>query len=118
MACAVYHFVKRCAVVFGGFGKLLQEWKHNAVCGGLIICGIPFVVFQLHPFALNIVCNDAFGGFVCCCGIHGEVCRVLCGNPFALIDVKNIVIPKEGDLLDFAGFFILFVDPFPENHDL
>lgn len=38
------------------------------------------------------------------------------GDPFALGQIENRVMPQDGDVLGFACFFVLDIDPAPENH--
>ena len=66
--CTVHHFMESGAVVFGGFGELLQEGKHNVVCGGLVDGAVTFAVFDGYSFALGVFGDNRFGGFVGACG--------------------------------------------------
>ena len=38
-----------------------------------------------------------------------------CFQPFALVDVKHVVITQEGNLFLFAVIFVFLLDPFPEH---
>ena len=117
MACAVNHFMEGGSVILGSLGELCQERKHNPICGGLIKSGIPFGMFQTDALTLHICGDDAFRSFVCGCAVrHGL--RVLCRDPFALVDVENVVVFQEGNLLLFLRVFVNHRQELPENHDV
>ena len=70
-----------------------------------------------HAAALHIIGNHSFGLLVCVGGI-GKLGCMLCGQALALGEMKDAVIPQEGNLLLLAGILVLLLDPLPEDDHL
>ena len=78
---------------------------------------VAFLMFHLHARGFEVVAYDTLGGLVCVCRIRQGL-GVLRFQAFALVDVENIVVAKQGDFPLFACFFVLLLYPFPEDNHL
>ena len=115
MSCGVDKLMERGAVIRCAFRKLCQQWKHHAVCAGLIIRPVSLSVFHLHARALHIATYDGFGVLVCA-GRLRKGLGVFRRQPFALVDVEHAVIAQKGNGFLFARFLIRLLHHLPEHN--
>lgn len=115
VAGAVNHLMEGGPVILCGLFELFQEWERDGIGCWPVEGAVPFDMLHADTFTIHVTPDDGFRSGVSACGIWVGL-HMLCGDPFALADVEDVVIAKEGDLLDLAGLFVFLVDPLPEDH--
>lgn len=97
MSGAVRQLMEGCAVILGGFRKLLDAWERYAVAGGMIAGFVAVLMMNGHAAALYIIGNHSLGVLVCV-GHVGKLGHMLCSQAFALGEMEDAVISQEGNL--------------------
>lgn len=119
MSSRVGQLMEDCAVVFSSAHELLANGKNHFISGRSVEGFVALLVEELHLFALQIAIYDLLGFFDCFSTIrHMKGFCVLCADPFALVDVEDIVVAQEGDFLLFASLFIFLLNPLPEDNHM
>ena len=85
---------------------MLVENRRDVILGGVGSANPAPLLLGIRHARLHSGSDD-MKGF----GVSGS-------DPFALVDVEDIVVAQEGDFLLFASLFIFLFDPLPEDNHL
>ena len=119
MSSGMGQLMEGCAVVFSSAHELLANGENHFISGRSVEGSVALLVEELHIFALQIAIYDLLGFLNCLSAIrHMKGFCVFGADPFALVDVEDIVVAQEGNFLLLASLFIFLFDPLPEDNHL